>query len=119
MKTGCAIIDTDYMAAFDFMVMSWVFQVLQRKGLSEVVINRLKNLYVDNISVVVVNNNHGKAVQNHRLSLRQGDVPSILFFAYGIDPLITFLDRRLTGILITSIPIIGPSPEHSTPPKLL
>ena len=24
LKTGCAIIDTDYMAAFDFMVMSWV-----------------------------------------------------------------------------------------------
>ena len=27
MKSGCAIIDTDYMAAFDFMVMTWVFLV--------------------------------------------------------------------------------------------
>ena len=89
MKTGCAIIDTDYMAAFDFMVMSWVFKVLLRKGLSEDVISRLKNLYSDNISIVVVNNIYGKKVKNHRLSLRQGDVPGMLFFAYGIDPLTT------------------------------
>ena len=37
----------------------------------------------------------------------------MLFFAYGIDPLITFLDRRLTGILITSLPVLGPVPENS------
>ena len=43
----------------------------------------------------------------------------MLFFAYGIDPLITFLERRLTGILITSIPILGPSAEHADPLKPL
>ena len=94
------------MAAFDYMVMSWVFQVTRKKGLSEAVINRLKNLYNDNLSVVVVNNIQGKAVLNHRLSLRQGDVPSMTFFAFGIDPLITYLERRLVGILIT--PVLGP-----------
>ena len=30
------------------------------------------------------------------------------FFAFGIDPLITYLERRLVGILITSIPVFGP-----------
>ena len=63
----------------------------------------------------MVNNIFGKSIQNHRLSLRQGDVPSMFFFAYGIDPLITFLEKRLTGILITSIPVQGPSPEQSGP----
>ena len=104
------------MAAFDYLVMSWVFQVLQKKGLSEAIINRLKNLYRDNVSVVVVNNIYGKSIKNHRMSLRQGDVPSMFFFAYGIDPLITFLDRRLKGILITSIPVLGPPSQHSGQP---
>ena len=43
----------------------------------------------------------------------------MLFFTYGIDPLITFLIRRLSGILITSLPILGPSPEHAGPLKPL
>ena len=51
---GVGIIDNDYMAAFDFLVMSWVFQVLEKKGLSVAVIDRLKNLYTDNTSIVVV-----------------------------------------------------------------
>ena len=112
-KSGCGIADTDYEAAFDFLVMDWVFMVLSKKGLSEVVIERIKNLYRDNISIVVVNNIEGKSVKNLRLSLRQGDIPSMFFFAYGIDPLITYLERRLTGILITSIPVQGPVLEHT------
>ena len=75
LKTGCGLLDTDYMAAFDFLVMTWVFQVLRKKGLNEAVINRLANLYKDNVSIVVVNNIQGKAIKNNRLSLRQGDVP--------------------------------------------
>ena len=102
-KIGCGIADTDYQAAFDFLVMSWVFLVLKRKGLAEAVISRLKNLYEDNLSIIVVNNIEGKCVKNIRLSLRQGDIPSMYFFAYGIDPLISYLDKRLSGILITSI----------------
>ena len=114
-KSGCGIADTDYEAAFDFLVMDWVFMVLSKKGLSEVVIERIKNLYRDNISIVVVNNIEGKSVKNLRLSLRQGDIPSMFFFAYGIDPLINYLDKRLTGILITSIPVLGPASQLSEP----
>ena len=111
-KVGCGIADTDYQAAFDFLVMSWVFQVLKKKGLAEAVIKRLNNLYQDNLSIIVVNNVEGKCIKNNRLSLRQGDIPSMFFFAYGIDPLITYLDNRLTGILITSLPVLGPAPQH-------
>ena len=58
LKTGCAIIDTDNMAAFDFMVMSWVFQELGKMGHSVAVIDRL-NLY----TLVVVKNIFGKSVK--------------------------------------------------------
>ena len=112
-KSGCGIADMDYQAAFDFLVMSWVFMVLEKKGVSTKVINRLKNLYHDNFSIIVVNNISGKIVKNSRLSLRQGDKPSMFFFAFGIDPLLTYLERRLTGILVTSLPVLGPLPEHS------
>ena len=111
---GCGIADTDYQAAFDFLVMSWVFKVLQKKGLSQEVINRYINLYEDNLSVIIVNNIEGKCLKNIRLSLRQGDVPSMTFFAYGIDPLISYLDKRLTGILITSLPVQGPLLSNSS-----
>ena len=37
-KSGCGIADTDYQAAFDYLVMSWVFMVLKKKGLSQAVI---------------------------------------------------------------------------------
>ena len=32
-KTGCGLLDTDYLADFYVLDMSWVFQVLRRKGL--------------------------------------------------------------------------------------
>ena len=113
LKSGCGIADTDYEAAFDYLVMSWVFLVLQKKGVSKEVISQLENLYQDNLSIVVVNNVGGKTISNNRLSLRQGDIPSMFFFAFGIDPLLTYLDKRLAGILITSLPQLGPVPEHS------
>ena len=108
----------DYEAAFDYLVMHWVFKVLRKKGVSHEVIKRLENLYQDNISIVVVNNISGKAIKNNRMSLRQGDIPSMFFFAFGIDPLITFLERRLKGIQITSLPQEGPTTEDSLVQKL-
>ena len=31
-KLGCGIVDNDFKAAFDFLVMTWVFDVLKAKG---------------------------------------------------------------------------------------
>ena len=79
------------MAAFDFLCMDWVFMVLQKKGMDMEVIRRLKNLYSSSTTIVMVNNIPGKAVDNIRQSLRQGDLPSMHFFSFGIDPLLVFL----------------------------
>ena len=114
-KQGCGIVDNDYKAAFDFLVMSWVFAVLQAKGLNQSVIDRIKNLYVDNITVVVVNNKMGRAFHNTRLSLRQGDLPSMFWFAYAIDPLLMYLEKRLIGIPIYKLPVLGPTLRGEPP----
>ena len=55
----------------------------------------------------------GKTFPNIRGSLRQGDVPSMFWFAIGIDLLLVYLEKRLAGIPITSLPVSGPCPENS------
>ena len=105
---GCGILDTDLVAAFDYLCMEWVFKVLEKKGMDKQVIERLMNLYRDSLTVVMVNNIPGKVIMNIRTSLRQGDLPSMHFFGFGIDPLLVYLEKRLQGILISSIPVQGP-----------
>ena len=112
---GCGILDTDLIAAFDWLCLDWTFKVLEKKGLDKQVISRLKNLYSSSVSIVVVNNVHGKSVNNIRGSLRQGDLPSMHLFSYGIDPLLIYLEKRLHGIVISSTPVQGPIPFLSPP----
>ena len=107
-RNGCGILDTDLIAAFDLISLEWAFIVLVKKGLDKRIIARLENLYKENMPVVVVNNIPGRAVKNIRMSLRQGDLPSMHLFSFGIDPVLTYLDKRLQGILITSLPLLGP-----------
>ena len=59
----------------------------------------------------MVNNVPGRVVDNIRQSLRQGDIPSMHFFSFGIDPLLTYLEKRLQGILISSLPVQDPVNE--------
>ena len=42
----------------------------------------------------------------------------MFWFAVGIDPLLVYLEKRLTGIPITSLPVLGPNVEHAASPKL-
>ena len=112
---GCGILDTDLIAGFDFMNLSWCLKVLEKKGASSDFLTRLKNLYSNNFSIVVVNNVPGVAVENIRLTLRQGDIPSMELFSFGIDPLLLLLERVLQGILIASVPVHGPSLQHAPP----
>ena len=72
-KSGSGILDNNYMAAFDFMVLTWIFKVLKAKGLDDRVITRLHSLYKNHLTVFVVNNISGRCYPNNRWSLRQGD----------------------------------------------
>ena len=59
-RKGCGLLDLDFLAGFDWLNMEWVYLVLLKKGVSEVLVNRIRALYKDNSSVVVVNNILGK-----------------------------------------------------------
>ena len=73
---------------------------MRRKGICQEVCSRLLNLYKSNFSIIVVNNTHGKCVENIRLAIRQGDKISMEIFTFGIDPVLEYLEKRLLGILI-------------------
>ena len=79
--------------------------MLEKKGLPRQVLLRLQNLYKEKKAVVAVNSIPGENVKNVRLSLKHGDLPSMHLFSYGIDPLLSFLEKRLKEILISSLPI--------------
>ena len=69
-KTGCAILDLEFIAAFDNQVFNdWVLPVLQAKGLLEKVKKRLENTYRDRITIPVVNSIQGRSVKNIRGTL--------------------------------------------------
>ena len=118
-REGVGILDNDYKAAFDFMVLTWVLKVLLAKGLALEVINRLLNLYSDNITIVVINNILGQSYENKRWSIRQGDRPSSILFCYGIDPHLVWLYKRLHGIPIYRMPASGPLPLSDQSPLTL
>ena len=99
--------------------MNWVYSVLFKKGARKEVVDRLKRLYEENVTIVVVNNMLGSSIPNKRGSLRQGDVPSMFWFATGLDGFLLLLLRELKGIPLHSLPVQGPSQEnmpHLLPP---
>ena len=65
------------------------------------------------------------AVKNIRMSVRQGDKFAMELFSYGMDPILYYLERRLQGILVHSLPVQGPvllpappTPAPPDPPKI-
>ena len=45
-------------------------------------------------------------------------MPSMYWFDIGLGPLLTYLDRRLAGIPITSLPVAGPTAEDDIHPMV-
>ena len=90
-RRGCALLDLDCIAAFDFTVFEWVFSVLRKKGLDEEVISCIKNMYKGRNTIPVVNNVIGRGICNNRGTLAQGCPSSMNWFGYAIDPLLIYL----------------------------
>ena len=116
-KTGCGIQDNNSEVAFDFLCLEWVRKVLQKKGLSDAALKRFSNLCNEGITIPVINNILEIKIQNNRLSLNQGDRSIGIWFCFGIDPLLVYIEKRLVGILIHSLPVLGPV-EHDQPSPL-
>ena len=73
----CGLGDQDYIAAFDFLVLPWVWMVLDRKGMREATLWRLLRLYSNGITIPVINSIPGRAIVDKRQALRQGGVGSM------------------------------------------
>ena len=116
-KMGCALVDLDFVAAFDYEVFSWVFKVLSAKGVSQEAISRLSHIYEDSITIPLVNNVAGKPLSNIRGCLRQGCPGSMGWFGLAIDPLLLYLAKRLLGIKICSLPTAGSRLLDGPPPQ--
>jgi exonuclease III len=114
-RAGCGILDTDLISAFCNMVLTWSLLVLRKKGLCEEACARIANMYKNNYSIVVVNNVLGRCIENKRLTIRQGDKISMELFVFGIDPVLEYLESRLRGIPIFSLPVEGPQPAPGPP----
>ena len=99
--------------------MSGVGKTRFGEGLSREVLSRFMNIYKNGITIPMINNVPGAKLENKRLSLRQGDRPSGIWFCFGIDPLLVYLEK---GILIHSLPVSGPAlpdqPKHLPPLEL-
>ena len=54
---------------------------------------------------MVVNNQQGQCIRNTRQSIRQGDKLAMELFAFGMDPILGYLEKCLQGILIHSLPV--------------
>ena len=54
-KVGCAILDLDFQAAFDLLILSWLYLVLRAKGVCEEVISRMEHIYKDRVTIPMVN----------------------------------------------------------------
>ena len=87
-KKEGAIADLDFVSAFNLLCMDWVEKVLRKKGLDENTVLRINRIYMEGVTVPVVNGVFGEPIRNTRRTLRQGDCPSSIWFSYGIDPLL-------------------------------
>ena len=110
--------DLDFISAFCYQTVEWVLQVARAKSLDNRVMDRINNVSSNRISIPVVNNVPGKAILNLRGTLSQGCPSSMNWFAIGIDPLLVYLEGRLQGILIHSLPTAAPSSRTAGSPRL-
>ena len=78
-----------------------------RLSIDQHVVRRVQNLYQESITIVV-NNQHGRVLLDKTGSLRHGGCASFERFCFGIVHLIIYLEKRLQGILLYSLPVHGP-----------
>ena len=63
-RKGCRILNLDFLAGFNWLIMSWMYSVLKKKGVATEVINMLKILYENIIFIFVVNTILGRDIRN-------------------------------------------------------
>ena len=109
-QKGAAIFESDFESAYDFLAVKWIWKVLERKKCSKAYIETLKAIYemAECFVINIINNEQQKPILNRRKNIRQGDRTSTILFAFGIDPLLGHLSKRLQGHVFHQLPTAGP-----------
>ena len=95
--------------------MQFVYLILEKKGLDQEIISRMKRIFQNNSSIIVIKNVLGRKIPNTRESLRQVDIPSINYFVMTVDPFLIYLERSPKGFKLISLETDGPRDENNTP----
>lgn len=111
---NCGLADMDLVQAFNLVSIHWICKVLLAKGLSTENVRRISNQYKNAKIRVVVNNEVGGEIKIKRC-VRQGAPSSMILFLYNVDPVLVYLEKRLTGISLYKLPVYGPVNEDLAP----
>ena len=120
-QKGCAIIQTDFQQAFDFLSVSWTWKVLERKHCSPEFIRVLRDLYElsPNYVINIINNEQQARILNKRKNIKQGDRTSTLLFCFAMEPLLLHLNQQLDGLVYHKLHTSGPKhPKLGPPPPV-
>ena len=105
-----AVIETDFVSAFDLMTIDWVLMVLRKKGCSEQFVRVLQSIYRDSDTFVscIINNEVQERILNKRKNIKQGCRSSTQMYNYASDPLLLKLNKVLKGLTYFRLPTCGP-----------
>jgi len=99
-NSSLCLLSIDFSDAFDKISHTFLFKILQEYGISETFCQRLRNIYADATSTLVLNGHKSKPIKIQS-GVRQGCPLSMMLFAACINPLLITLDKRLQGAKVS------------------
>ena len=118
-QKGCGILELDYMAGYDMLSLKWTWKTLLKKKCSPIFCETLKKLYELSPSFLIcsINNQQQGRIQNKRCNIKQGDRASTTLYCFSTSPMLSYLQKRLQGILYHKLSTEGPEHPILGPPK--
>ena len=98
-RTPLCLISLDFQQAFDLISHEYLFQVLERYGISQWYVERLQAMYEQMNTLIQVNSTLVGPIAISS-GIRQGCPLSMCLYAMCVHPLVRFLEESLPGIKI-------------------
>jgi hypothetical protein len=93
------LLSIDFKEDFDNISHYYLSEILRKYSFSEHFQRRIRNIYSNAISVIQANNFRSKPVST-KSSVRQGCPMNMLLYSTCFNPLLSILDKHLTGLCI-------------------
>ena len=98
-KIPLCVLSIDFKNAFDNIAHEYLFQTLQKYGISDPFIHGIRNMYEGASSNVQING-HSYGPIPIQCGVRQGCPMSMMLYALCLQPFLNFLNRKMAGIKI-------------------